>query len=191
VNVHFSWGILELCYEENDVDKLRERIEKAQKIFVYCSAIAEEGGVRKDDSSGKEYIDRTPYQEHKKENIENENEFDSFIKVLYPHRLTQFVDLGKFFIATCKAILLLSKSEYKYNIINKLLDGLLTNPTNSNTDKILKQKSFNGHLATHVAVTKRYFEQIGNRQLNPSLFEIRDKVLTDIFKIVRGEDVKP
>ena len=128
------------------------------------------------------------------------SEFDSYIKILYPHRLTQFSDLGKIFAATCYAILNYQEDECKYNkLYEQLEEGLLKqlgeNPKSGDApNRILGQTKFNGHLETHTRDIKQYFKELPkyfeSLPKNEDLSVVRDKVVTDIFKIIRGESVR-
>jgi hypothetical protein len=266
----FSMGMLKLCkkdgFDEKCIEDQKKCIENAKKMFIFCSAIAEEGGNEKDkmitrDLSEQEkekyknleteslkdikfFVVRASYllivkngqddnstrwdnlfldilfldilleEEEKYNNSEKDrfnyfSEFDSHIKILYPHRLTQFSDLGKIFAATCYALLNYDeedKNKQKYNKLKeRLLDQLGKNPKideNSKEDKsddnqsydndrILGQTEFNGHLETHIRDIQQYFEvYFDSLPKNEDLSVVRDKVVTDIFKIIRGESVR-
>jgi hypothetical protein len=193
----FSMGMLKLCKKDDFAEKCikdqKKCIEDAKKMFIFCSAIAEEGGNEDDKVITRDLLDT------EKENIKLD--FDSPIKILYPHRLTQFADLGKIFAATCYAILNYQEDECKYNkLYEKLEEGLLKqlgkNPKSRDSrSKILEQTKFNGHLETHIRDIKQYFKELPkffeslpkNEDL---LFVVRDKIVTDIFKIIRGESVR-
>lgn len=69
---------------------------------------------------------------------------------------------------------------------------------NANTDwqdidKLLEslpneQQRYNGHLESHCEKNFQYFEQLkGKKPDYASLIEIRNKIVRDIFKIMRGE----
>jgi hypothetical protein len=195
----FSMGMLKLCKKDSfnkndieDVKKMIQCIEDAKRMFIFCSAIAEEGGNEKDQVITRDLL---PTEQ---ENITSD--FDSPIKILYPHRLTQFADLGKIFAATCYAILNYQEDECKYNkLYEKLEEGLLKqlgkNPKSRDArSKILEQTKFNGHLETHIRDIKQYFEGLPkyfeSLPKNEDLSVIRDKIVTDIFKIIRGESVR-
>ena len=203
----FSMGMLELCkkdgLDEKSIEYQKKCIEDAKKMFIFCSAIAEEGG-----NENHKVVTRELSKKEKKFD-DHFSEFDSHIKILYPHRLTQFSDLGKIFAATCYAILNYGeedKDKQKYNKLKeRLLDQLGKNPKideNSKEDKsddnqsydndrILGQTEFNGHLETHIRDIQQYFEvYFESLPKNEDLSVVRDKVVTDIFKIIRGESVR-
>ncbi|MGI8501341.1 MAG: hypothetical protein ACR2LR_09385 [Hassallia sp.] len=172
----FSMGMLELCNDKNE-SQLVLGIKKAIRMFTYCSAIAEDGnkGSRNPDDE-KFYLERIF------------SEGDCLVRGLYPHRLTQFADLGKIWAATCKSILLLHNSAFDWQQINQLLETLPTSSNQSILDSACRQKRYNGHLESHCDRLVDYFEQLQVKKLNVnSLIEIRNKIVRDIFKIRRGE----
>ena len=197
----FSMGMFKLCKKDDfSIDCIKE----AKKMFIFCSAIAEEGGNENNKIIKRELS-------AKEEKFADFAEFDSRIKILYPHRLTQFSDLGKIFAATCYAILNYGeedKDKQKYNKLKeRLLDQLGKNPKiDENTkskdksddnnksydnDRILGQTEFNGHLETHIRDIQQYFEgYFESLPKNEDLSVVRDKIVTDIFKIIRGESVR-
>ncbi|MBD2774599.1 HypX (modular protein) [Iningainema tapete] len=178
----FTMGMLELCTEENQKDELQLRIKKALRMFTYCSAIALDGTeIKENYDEGKLYLERILKQG------------DYLVRGLYPHRLTQFADLGKIWAATCKLILLIYNSSYTWQDINNLLKSLLQSLDKSIIDTDCGQERYNGHLESHYEKVVKYFEQVQEKKINfPNLEEIRNKVVRDIFKIMRGEsDVRP
>ena len=178
----FAMGMLELCDDEKKESEKLIKIKKAIRMFTYCSAIAEDGNKgKKDNDDGKFYLERIF------------SSGDSLIRGLYPHRLTQFADLGKIWAATCKSILLLYNSTFDWQDIDKLLENLPTSSSKSVLEDKCGQKRYNGHLESHCDRLIQYFEQLKCKKLNlTNLTEIRNKIVRDIFKIMRGEsDVKP
>ncbi|NER28782.1 MAG: HypX (modular protein) [Symploca sp. SIO1C4] len=122
----FAMGMLELCEDESNQDKLNKKIEKAITIFDYCSAIAQDGNTTKNEE-GVFVLDRI-FDQDKTQYSKN-----YLLTGLYPHRLTQFADLGKVFAATCKSILLVYQSNPNWEEIDHILSGLHHNMSrNSN-----------------------------------------------------------
>ncbi|RAM53356.1 MAG: HypX (modular protein) [Hapalosiphonaceae cyanobacterium JJU2] len=182
----FAMGMLELCDDEKQESKLKSRIDKAFKNFTYCSAIAEDGAVsgnkeNRDPDDEKVYLERIFA------------DGDELVRGLYPHRLTQFADLGKIWAATCKVILHLYHSDTDWQEIDKLLERLPNSPTKPVLHNAYRQKRYNGHLESHCDRLVEYFKQLKDKKLNTTkLIDIRNKVVRDVFKIMRGEsDVKP
>jgi hypothetical protein len=173
----FGMGMLELCDDKNESEMLLG-IKKAIRMFTYCSAIAEDGNKgRRDPDDEKFYLERIF------------SEGDYLVRGLYPHRLTQFADLGKIWAATCKSILLLYNSTFDWQQINQLLETLPTSSNQSILDSACRQKRYNGHLESHCDRLVDYFKQLQVKQLNvDSLMDIRNKIVRDIFKIMRGEN---
>ncbi|GAA6619307.1 hypothetical protein [Scytonema sp. NUACC26] len=178
----FAMGMLELCDDEKKQSTLEERINESFKIFTYSFAIAEEGNRQsKDPDNIKIYLERIF------------KDGDELVRGLYPHRLTQFADLGKIWAATCKVILNCYHSNSDWAEINKLLKDLPNNPTKPVLQSVYRQKRYNGHLESHCDRLVEYFKQLKEKKLTiTNLTDIRNKVVRDIFKIMRGEsDVKP
>jgi hypothetical protein len=181
----FAMGMLELCDDEQNENQLEISIQKAIRMFTYCSAIAEEGNyVKRNTSDGTVYLERI---------FETEDSLDSLVRGLYPHRLTQFADLGKIWAATCKSILHIYNANTDWQDINKLLESLPNSPKTRVLHNVCGQQRYNGHLESHCEKLFQYFEQLqGKKPDYSSLIEIRNKIVRDIFKIMRGEsDVRP
>lgn len=182
----FSKGMLELCEEQKDIKELTNRIEKAIKMFTYCWLMAEDGSEpnRKLSNDNELYIDRI---------FDKEEDDDSLLRGLYPHRISQFADFGKVFVATCKAILILSPDP-KYSDWQEIenLPNKLHQLSSWNSDDILGQKRYNGHLENHFKAVKSYFEQLKQKKSSfaeQGLIEIRNTVVRHIFRIMRGENI--
>jgi len=187
----FGLGLVELC-KDNQEEGLEERILMAMKRFTLGAAIASEGTV--DEKRGeKTYLQRI-FTEQKQNNNQKMPE-DFQIRGLYPHRLTQFTAKGKIFAATCRVILLLYNYE-KYNsywpevayLLNDLHDAQTIIRSN-NPDYSLGQNRYSGHLEQQFKGVKSYLESQKNSGKSGSLEEIRNRIVTDIFKILRGDKV--
>ncbi len=179
----FAMGMLELCDNETAENELKIRLDKAFKMFTYCSAIAEDGSILKRDSDKERfYLER------------RFNNGDELVRGLYPHRLTQFADLGKIWAATCKLILSVDDQTSGWYVIDKILESLpRTNSITPGLQNACGQKRYNGHFESHCVRLLEYFKQIKDKKINSNnLIDIRNKIVRDIFKIMRGEsDVKP
>ena len=187
----FGLGLVELC-KDNQEEGLEESIRMAMKRFTLGAAIASEGTV--DEKRGeKTYLQRI-FTEQKQNNNQKMPE-DFQIRGLYPHRLTQFTAKGKIFAATCRVILLLYNYE-KYNsywpevayLLNDLHDAQTIIRSN-NPDYSLGQNRYSGHLVQQFKGVKSYLESQKNSGKSGSLEEIRNRIVTDIFKILRGDKV--
>jgi hypothetical protein len=173
----FAMGMLELCEERQNDVKLLERVKTAIRIFTYCWAIAEDGGSEAEGDSNA--IDRNFTEDG-----------DALVRGLYLHRLTQFADLGRIFQVTCQLILLLcDRAAPDWESILEFADKLANNPEPP-SGNVLGQKRYNGHLAEHYKKFKLYVHQLHKekwRYANLSLIEVRDRVVKEVFKIIRGE----
>ncbi|MBW4474914.1 MAG: hypothetical protein KME45_31725 [Stenomitos rutilans HA7619-LM2] len=199
----FSMGILEIC-DEQDEHRLLDGIKRALRMFIYCWAIAEDG-VRGTLEGNEVILDRI-FDSSRQERFP-----DSLIQGLYPHRISRMTDLGKIFMAVCKLLTILSHADilqfYQSNLdwhsfykltelewrdIREFTQDLHDENEISGIAQALEQTRYNGHLADHYERIKRYFqhfeEQLESRKLSFSnITEARDKVVKDIFRLVRGE----
>jgi hypothetical protein len=187
----FGLGLVELC-KDNQEEGLEERILMAMKRFTLGAAIASEGTV--DEKRGeKTYLQRIFTEQ--KQNKGQKMPEDFQIRGLYPHRLTQFTAKGKIFAATCRVILLLYNYE-KYSsywpevayLLNDLHDAQTIIRSN-NPNYSLGQNRYSGHLEQQFKGVKSYLESQKNSSKSGSLEEIRNRIVTDIFKILRGDKV--
>lgn len=185
----FGLGLVELC-KDNQEEGLEERILMAMKRFTLGAAIASEGTV--DEKRGeKTYLQRIFTEQKPNKGQKMPEDFQ--IRGLYPHRLTQFTAKGKIFAATCRVILLLYNYE-KYNsywpevayLLNDLHDAQTIIRSN-NPDHSLGQNRYSGHLEQQFKRVKSYLESQKNSGKSGSLEEIRNRIVTDIFKILRGD----
>jgi len=203
----FAIGMRELCVDQGLPEQIKSRIEKALRIFTYCWAIAKDGSTSNSENNNCEfYLDR-----NFEKNIYDQTG-DSLIMGLYPHRLTDFADLGKIFAAVCKSILIINQANYSSRtsdnstpnsitwdevetLINSLHDRCKQSSLKSK--EMLEQSRYNGHLDSQFKRAKLYFAQLKrktNNQTNvqpENIIHVRDKLVKDIFKIIRGEnDIK-
>ncbi|NCR42046.1 MAG: HypX (modular protein) [Microcystis aeruginosa W13-11] len=187
----FGLGLVELC-KDNQEEGLEERILMAMKRFTLGAAIASEGTV---DAKEKEetYLQRIFTEQKPNKGQKMPEDFQ--IRGLYPHRLTQFTAKGKIFAATCRVILLLYNYK-KYSsywpevayLLNDLHDAQTIIRSN-NPDYSLGQNRYSGHLEQQFKGVKSYLESQKNSGKSGSLEEIRTRIVTDIFKILRGDKV--
>lgn len=176
----FAMGMLELCEEQENEEELLKRIQKAIRIFTYCWAIAEDGGSEEKDNS--KTVDRNFTEDDFTE------DGDALVRGLYLHRLTQFADLGRIFQVTCQLVLLLcDRATSDWTSILALVDKLADNPEPL-SGNVLGQKRYNGYLAEHYKQFKQYAHQLSKEKRRyASLMDARDRVVKEVFKIIRGE----
>jgi hypothetical protein len=203
----FAMGILKLC-EEQDADQLQHRIREAMRIFTYSWAIAKEGVLINNNVDSEEIVCDRLF-----EAADYDRNKDSLIQGLYPHRISQTADLGKLFIAVCKLLNILAnpnitefynshltwnnfqkKTESDWQDIANLVEELHRDSENGLPDQALGQQRYNGHLAYHYEKIARYFrnfkEQLQSKKIHFSnLIEARDKIIKDVFKLIRGEEL--
>jgi hypothetical protein len=203
----FAMGMLELCQELHDREQLLKSIQqKALRMFTYCWAIASDGTQRNNPSGEEDTIilDRV----FEAQDTVNQSG-DLLLRGLYPHRFTQFADLGKIFVAVCKLLLIIAHPSIKQfyagqmqwetvaatvHVDLKEIFQLIADLRSNNrfpTPEILGQQRYNGHLAEHFKNVEQYFqalvEQLQARQLKSlHLIHNRNKIVADIFQIIRG-----
>jgi len=208
----FSMGMLELCSEQ-DAQQLQRVIEhKALRMFNYSWAIASDGTKRNEDNAATEdeellILDRA----FSGDSIFNQSE-DLLLRGLYPHRLTQFADLGKIFVAVCKVLLLLTSQEMQQYYAGKetwktaglgmqaqaesILNLMAELCTNERfpfpQSEALGQQRYNGHLGEHYKNISRYFNELiqmlqTKKLRSLDLIQNRDRIVTHIFKMIQGE----
>jgi hypothetical protein len=179
----FAMGMLELCEEQRSESELAARIEQAQRMFTYCWATAQSGVAVRSDDKG-EFIDRNFG------GSDRDKSGDSLVQGLYPHRITQFADLGKIFAAVCKVILLFNQPEWSiqdWQEIQTLLDALHTGPHSSQKTS-LYQERYNGHLSNHFGKIRQYFKRIEeNPHYSKSMIENRNRIVRDVFRFILGD----
>ncbi|WNZ27642.1 hypothetical protein HJG54_32855 [Leptolyngbya sp. NK1-12] len=204
----FAMGMLELCEELQNRQQLLQSIEqKALRMFTYCWAIASDGTERNPDSSFPEdaiVLDRVF------EDATFNQSGDLLLRGLYPHRLTQFADLGKIFVAVCKLLLVISDPSVErfytgeiqqWDKVNesvkthlaKIVQLMAELRSNNNfpTPETLGQQRYNGHLAEHFKNVEQYFSQLlaqlKSKQLKSlDIIDNRNKIVANIFEIIRG-----
>jgi hypothetical protein len=205
----FAMGMLEICQEQENSKALVAAIQtKAIRMFTYCWAISSDGTQRRNtekiENIGKDTIilDRAFNQDSESG--------DYLLQGLYPHRLTQFADLGKIFVAVCKLLLIVASEpmqtyygtkqswagvqhsiEPKLQEIFQLIAELRENDQFP-TPEIVGQKRYNGHLVEHYKNLEIYIKKfvacLQFRQLKSvDMIEVRNKILTDVFRIISGE----
>ncbi|MBD1846237.1 hypothetical protein H6F89_23015 [Cyanobacteria bacterium FACHB-63] len=179
----FPMGMLELCEEREQPAQLKEKVQKAEKLFTYAWATASDG-VLPELEGDRLFLDR------KLELDDPRLDREALIQGLYPHRLTQFADLGKVFAAVCKVLLLPEnpeEAETQWRQIWYLLDALHCGE-HSGSETILEQRRYNGHLSTHFKNIRNYFHLLQNTPLEGSMIERRDRIIKQVFQYILGRN---
>ena len=208
----FAQGMLTLCERYESDEELSEAIEKTvMRLFTYCCAIASDGTVRNENPAtwptntapGSIVLDRAFPDESAAEDLQSR---DRLLQGLYPHRLTQFTDLGKIFIVVCELILLFSisasvakskkrEATAKISKIRRLIKELKENdqlPVENGKKEACGQKRYNAHLAEHYVQFESYVEKFlaklqSNKAERGSSIHSRNQIVTAVFRIIRGE----
>jgi hypothetical protein len=217
-NIMFTDGIIELCKSPEAIEGslstkdniLFENILSAMRKFVIAWSTSRDGAYL-DQEEGKytiqEIFDKLPdnwkeYDTEILEKIDKKNN-DRHIRGFYPHRISKTAVFSKLFIGVCLLIMSCKKEESKlagfdgevsYAEICKFIQGLHEEDIPENVPDSIQQKRFNGHLAKHVENIIKYFESFENwsksdRCKSLNSLQVRDKVIKDIFMLVRGETI--
>ena len=204
----FAQGMLALCRHYESEATLIEGIrETAMRLFTYSYAIASDGTQRDEDSAtwprhaepGSIVLNRAFPTDVSDGDMSSS---DRLLQGLYPHRLTQFADLGKFFAIACELILLkcdcptAQKNKRRTAKISKIRRLILELKENDHFPfskaEACGQTRYNAHLAEHYAQLAAYVERAialltkGQRAKENSL-QVRRRVVADVFRIIRGE----
>lgn len=198
----FSKGMLALCKPYKDDQALIDAVDReAMRMFQYCCAIASDGTKRIEDPNhwpeGAEtnsiVIDRVL----PKPTLDDDSHSkDRLLQYFYPHRLTQFADLGKIFIIICRLILIARDELINDDDIERIRSLVAELRKNDSfpfsRDKTCGQERYNGQLAEHYAQIEYYvdtfIDALQKKQLiKTSGLHLRDRLVADLFKIIRGE----
>jgi hypothetical protein len=174
----FARGMIKLC---QDNDELLKEIEVAEKYFNYSWNIAEEQlQINNDGQSfrrGYKCSEDKMMQEYL-------NEFS--IGSLYPHRFTQFADLGKIFAIVCLVIVSkykekkTSDDDMKINfLISRLKGDNFNDPT-----KVFGQKSYNVHLKEVYEKFAEYIRQFRSEKVESDITTLRNNLVSKVFTII-------
>lgn len=212
----FAKGMLVLCDKNNLDEELVEAIRtKALRMFNYCQAIAADGTERIENNDKPEGVNSDSIVMNRvipETTADDSPSQDKLLQCLYPHRMTQFADLGKIFVIVCKLILLIEKhasakssrpnsKELKQSTqrtISEMREAIKSLRRNDNFPfpiaEACGQKRYNGHLAEHYVQFEKCIEDYTNRLQNGQFkgsraSVIRDQVVTDVFKVIRGETI--
>lgn len=215
--VLFAQGMLALCQDYATEQEILKAIrEEALRLFTFCSAIASDGTERNENIQTEATKDVSLILDRI---LPSETMYSSdyLLQCLYPHRLTQFADLGKIFIIVCELILWVTdepvkqalrsrsyKKEFEALVQKDLqkVRQLISELRDNNVFPFLLsqtcgQERYNGHLAEHYIQFEKYIDEfitcLKNKKIKATdALKIRDQLVTDTFKIIRGEfDVTP
>jgi hypothetical protein len=199
----FSLGIYELCsnlgqsiYSNSQADSWQDKIWRAYRLFSYAWAIAEDGGktIIEDETQKKYRIERSDFREssERDENEYHSPEVDS-LRDLYPHRITEIVDLGRVYAIACNLILMYlsngkNEQEERYKDIEKLMKKF--HDISRMLPKLTEdQPSFNGHLTTYLErvrrIANRELDEFNRRKaegnLEVDIEQLRERIVNDLF----------
>jgi hypothetical protein len=188
--LQFGLGIVKLCDDCDDNEKLESNITEALRHFILCATIAADGSHDASTTTDKIYLIRKFISDRDKEKIPKEYQKDFQIGGLYPNRLTHFSVFGKIFAATCQLILYLhNPQEEKQKNIEFLIQDLYDRDTlKANPKYVLGQERYNGHLSHQIDRIEEYIKQeMKTAKQHSNLKDLRDTIVTDIFKCLRGD----
>lgn len=201
---------------QSDEDLIRGIDREAMRLLQYCCAIASDGTERVEDKDEwptniaphSIVLNRTiPTTNPEKDT----HSTDRLLQCLYPHRFTHFADLSKIFIIVCRLMLLLSAStvqdfyhsQQSWPDIEPLLSGeigrirgLVKELRENNNfpfriENACGQQRYNGQMEKHYVQLESYIERLFDslehkRDLEMSALALRDRLVTDIFRIIQG-----
>ncbi len=138
---------------------------------------------------------------------------DRYIRGFYPHRISKTSIFSKLFIGVCLLIVKcksqdlkntqfedpenvqheISWDEISWDEIREFAKGLHEEDI---PERPNEQIRFNGHLSDHVTQIIKYFDSFeawatSSQCHSLSVVQTRDKVVEDVFRLVRGEIIKP
>jgi hypothetical protein len=180
-----------LCTQEKGVYFIEEIFDK--------SAIDKETGRSLEKESDAELLRK----------IDKNN--DRYIRGFYPHRISKTSIFSKLFIGVCLLVVKcksqdvkqfkddnniqyeISWDEISWDEIREFARGLHEEDI---PERPNKQIRFNGHLADHITQIVKYFDSFENWANSSqckswNLVQVRDKVVKDMFLLVRGHVIKP
>ncbi len=193
----FVLGMLELCdnySEENALNHLQE----AYNYFVCSWAIAE--GCSKLKKDGDVFELNRKFDVLKIESIPIIDKFNvSKLRGLFFHRISEWADLAKIFLAVCQSII--AEKEEKdgnpdFSVVNAILnqarDVFSEVPQDfAKAEFVDDQTHYNRHLESAFkrikAYLKDYMKDFSKKHREKSLLQRRDKMVKDIFFRLRGD----
>jgi hypothetical protein len=220
----FARGLYTLCNADNDDSKQKffADIELASRMFTYAWATAEDNCVStklvpiepSDEPERKFRLERI-FFDHEKNKTKNNDTYNrhwesyykdfsdsyrkevSYIKDIYPHRVTEIADFGKIFAAVCKYLLLFDKNldwdkRYREEDLEKDIKALMNKlhsylpETIDKPDYYSQQKDFNGHFRKAFERVKDYMtDQLKSYKSEKTpINSRRDQVVQTIFSFL-------
>jgi hypothetical protein len=214
-SIMFAYGMIDLCKtpdQPEDSTTLFENIFCAIRKFIIAWSISRDGAYLKQTLNGCHItgiFDSLPdgYKEDDFDLLKKiDEEHDRYVRGFYPHRISKTAIFSKLFIGVCLLIINCKKEEsklsgfktdLKWDEIRKLIceDGLHEKKIPEEVEHT-KQVRFNGHLAEHITRISEYFENFEDWTLTPQCkslnsIQVRDKVLKDIFTLIKGGNARP
>jgi hypothetical protein len=179
-------------FEDNDKSNADKELYKITRIFEEdeLSKLSEEYYYKEENSELLEKIDENG---------------DRYIRGFYPHRVSKTAIFSKLLIGVCLLIIKCKQQEQSKNDnvawseIHKLIKGLHEKDIPEKTSD--NQVQFNEHLTEHISNIGEYFKKAEknmseyherfetSKDPESELANIRNKILKDIFSLIRGEKI--
>ncbi|MGK7884344.1 MAG: hypothetical protein AB4057_06905, partial [Crocosphaera sp.] len=189
----FVLGMIRFCddYSDKSEEDIKKHFQEAYNYFVSSWAIAE--GCSQLQGRGKleRRCDTLKLDSNDNLSIDDiEDDFNvSKLRTLYFHRISEWMDLGKIFMAVCQVIL----REYRdnnitNNILNEVEDVGIFSKVPSDFDEFASgQELYNRHLESQFKRIKEYLRDCLKNGSKKSLSEYRDEVVENVFLRLRGD----
>lgn len=192
----FVLGMLKLCddYDGKSDEKIKECFEEAYNYFVSSWAIAQGCSQLKKTKNGYELNRNCEYLTINNKRVADKKFNVSKLRSLYFHCISEWMDLGKIFMAVCKVILAEDSESEVANDID-------TNDILSEVEEVFskvpedfieaefcdEQKFYNRHLQSQFKRIKDYLGNSKRDNKKQSLSQYRDEVVKNIFLRLRGD----
>jgi hypothetical protein len=210
----FSIGVYEFCSALSESIFLKasgfneysarvkwcNKIFRAYRVFSYAFAIAEDGGriTGRTDPDGCERfeVERPDFQSNRHHSTDYHSPDVDSIRDLYPHRVTEIVDLGKIYAAACDLLLCSltddPRGRREFQSDAARLFSKLGDISRSYPELVEGQSRFNGHLREYLEKTRRWI--VAELETAPiisdpdAIRDRRDEIARNLFNAFRSSE---
>lgn len=194
-------GMVKLCdnYDNYSEEELLDNLKDAYNYFVCSWAIAKGCSQLETDGKGEVCKLKRNFSELKIGNTKIEDKFNvSKLASVYFHRISEWMDLAKIFMAVCWSIIARQVSDTKpdFSVVEAILDEggdvFSEIPHDFARGKFVsEQQKYNRHLESAFKRIKDYLrndlEQFSNINPQESLLDLRYRMLENVFLRLRGD----
>ncbi|MGK7885627.1 MAG: hypothetical protein AB4057_13510 [Crocosphaera sp.] len=186
----FVLGMIRLCddYPAQSQEDIKKHFKEAYNYFVSSWAIAQ--GCTELEGTNKLERKCNTLKLDTEDQFPIKDEFNvSKLRSLYFHRISEWMDLGKIFMAVCQVIL---REDDYINITNHILNevedvGIFSKVPSDFEEFASGQEFYNRHLESQFKRIKEYLRYCLKNGSKKSLSEYRDEVVENIFLRLRGD----